>query len=136
MNDNENDGLSRESREQINGTTIWIQIAAYTSFISAGLGVLSMIRGQQFGGIVGIAISVYLGVQLLEQGKFMTQFGQSNEVRDYEQSLKAEGNYWTTMKILMFIAVAFVALLIIGLLLFPEEMIMLIMENILLGDFN
>jgi hypothetical protein len=122
-NNNENDGLSQESRAQINGTTIWVQIAAYTSFISAGLSVLGMVRGGQFTGIIGIAISVYLGMQLLEQSKFMAQFNGSNNIRDYEESMKAESNYWMTMKILMFIMIGIIVILLLLLLVFQEEIL-------------
>jgi predicted RND superfamily exporter protein len=111
--DEDENGLSAVTRENIAGTIPWLQAVAFIGFGSLGLSLFSMLRSGQMSGVLGLAVSFILALFLFQQATALKKFIDGGNKSDYNEALKHESNYWLVQLILLGIAVGVIALVFV-----------------------
>lgn len=115
-------GLTSTAAQNAQGTVLWLRIVAIVNLISQALNVVFVLLlmaktpfGQQQlpSTIVSVTIGVILAIKLWQQAAAIQRFSDSNNLSDYEESIKHESVYWMIVGVIMILAAAIV--LIFGL---------------------
>lgn len=112
---NSNGEINVGAKEEMSSTVIWLQVAAYTGFISIAISLFSMlINNIDYSGSVWLIVSAYLAFLLLQQSQKLKEYTITNDTQAYQQSLTHENNYWLTNMILMIIGLAICVLVLLA----------------------
>ncbi len=111
--DEDDNGLSAVTRENIAGTIPWLQAVAFIGFGSLGLSLFNMLRSGQMSGMLGLAVSFILALFLFQQATSLKKFIDGGNKSDYNEALKHESNYWLVQLILLGIGVGVIALVVV-----------------------